>query len=462
MEERFLLRIGDARTTLARFARQQRGWRRTSLCDYPIGVAVMPREAADTQAFADELAGRLRQDHPGGLTCRLVVPTSWCFTDTVNIAASRWSEQAAAFEFEQHLPVDLEALSCTARRTADRRTTAVGVFADAVLSLLSVLESANVHVDSIVVDALALGRGNGSASPETAVALVLVDDRHVTLTSCGLLAHAADPLHTITLAGDEPVDLLEQQLLTAAGASMPPEIKQWEVLSIGGEDRSQQVARVLEAAGESVVLRSADDSIDRLLGAAVASTEVPDLRRNRLAYAGRWSSTRTQLYRLAATLTLLLAVTGVRLRLDRSAYAHGLSELEPARTALYQEVFPGSDVGPASSLRLQSERIKLEGLTETAMGAGSLAPTGTAVLTSIRDVVQSVPDSLKLFLTELTANETVIRISGQTTSHTAAGELVGQLNSINEWAFDPPTTKLRKDGTVEFRIVGKRKGEGTE
>ena len=48
---------------------------------------------------------------PNEMVARLIIPASWCLIHQVELHDDRWDEQAAAFEFEQLVSVDLEKLT---------------------------------------------------------------------------------------------------------------------------------------------------------------------------------------------------------------------------------------------------------------------------------------------------------------------------------------------------------------
>ena len=82
--------------------------------------------------------------------------------------------------------------------------------------------------------------------------------------------------------------------------------------------------------------------------------------------------------------------------------------------------------------------------------------SGLASLELLHTITANVPPKTKLHVDEVLLDEAGVRVSGQTTSHNAAGEIVQRLNTVAGLAVDPPRTKLRRDKTVDFRLHVRR------
>jgi hypothetical protein len=154
---------------------------------------------------------------------------------------------------------------------------------------------------------------------------------------------------------------------------------------------------------------------------------------------------------------------GIHLRVERTSYAATIDHLTARRTQIYQRAFPEKAVPPGAALRLRSECIKLEGLTERAtIETPDLKPSSLETFDLLHDVTAAIPADLKLHVNEIQVDDRGIRLAGQTTSHTAAGKLVQELSAIPSLTVEPPRTKLRKDRTVDFRIRAERGNHGND
>jgi hypothetical protein len=143
-------------------------------------------------------------------------------------------------------------------------------------------------------------------------------------------------------------------------------------------------------------------------------------------------------------------------------YERAAAALRPERDRIYASVFPGATPPPGAALRVQSERIKLSGLTEEGGPALPAQTSGLAALEVLHTVSASIPEQMRLFVQEIVLEPGEVRLSGLTTSHEAAGEFVQAMNKLSDLEVEPPRTKLRPDKTVDFRMTARRKGEVDE
>ena len=152
MDARWVILLTDRRTYAARFERSQRRWNRTAKHEIALDLPVWPRNKEDLTSTAVALAKALREHEPNPMICRLVIPSSWCLVHGVELPSPKWNEQAAEFEFENYLPVDLEVLTCATLRVGRLRALVAGAYTDALQGLLATLESHGIYPEVVTVD----------------------------------------------------------------------------------------------------------------------------------------------------------------------------------------------------------------------------------------------------------------------------------------------------------------------
>ena len=160
MSQRITIQLTESSSHVACFKKRRRTWARTSLQEYPVGYPSLPREASDLAPFGTELGSLLRQGFPAGMTGRLVIPASWCFIHRVEPVSDRWSDEAAIFEFEQYVPLNLERLTCAVRRLSKGGAVVVGVCTEALSALLQELEIPLAQLRHVLEHRLGQARPN--------------------------------------------------------------------------------------------------------------------------------------------------------------------------------------------------------------------------------------------------------------------------------------------------------------
>jgi hypothetical protein len=152
-----------------------------------------------------------------------------------------------------------------------------------------------------------------------------------------------------------------------------------------------------------------------------------------------------------------MLLIGTSLRIDNRRYETAASELRPLGEAAYTRVFPDAVVPVGASLRLRSERISVEGLTQgSGPGVAAVRDSALETFQLLHAVTANVPPEVKLHVDEITLDSQGLKLAGRTTSHHAAGELVRTLNLNTDLSVAPPRTKLRTDKTVDFSIRATR------
>lgn len=451
MNTRFVIQLTDTMAFVARYERKQRDWAGVSLAEHQGGFSHLPRESTDLVPLGENVSAWLRAEFPDGFTCRLVIPASWCFIHSVDNKVGKKRRQAALYEFEQFVPVDLDALTCVVQRATDDTALVVGALTEPLSGLLAELERGRIFVEAIYVDALVLSACDVQENDTDGSGIILLDDSHMTLTGFNHTSDGPVVVRSVVLPSESRSAAVDH-VVTAIDI-LPLSFHHWHLLDLSSGDEVCSVQDVLAEAGFGATRASRAESVGRLLDAAANHGHEVDLRRDKLSFSGRWVSVRRRLTACLGTLLVLLAVIGFKFRIDNIVVARVIDGLVPIRNDIYSQAFPGQKPPPEAALRLKSERIKLEGLTDrgdekTEFQSGN----GLQLFELMHDILNKIPDDVKLAISEILLDERTVSFTGRTTSHGQAGQLVRALNQLPAISAEPPNTKLRKDHTVDFRI----------
>jgi hypothetical protein len=160
-----------------------------------------------------------------------------------------------------------------------------------------------------------------------------------------------------------------------------------------------------------------------------------------------------QVLQCAMVAIALLLILAIRFGFESRHLSNAERAIHVELAQLFNELFPTSPENAGSGLRIQSERIRLEGLTNKSNSSIDVPEArGMVTFSLLHNLTQHLPGSARVNIEEMLLDRNGIRLSGLTTSHSVAGEWVRQLNTNSNVTADPPRTKLRPDGTVEFRV----------
>lgn len=396
-------------------------------------------------AGTEEIAARIKEAVNDAealeLPVTLVVPLNWAFTHVLH-AGKRLSEESLAFEFESFLPVPLEDLTCAFLRRGDV-VLGVAVPTEPLGALLSAIERVGPGVEHVFLDVVTLASNERNRAAD----MVILDERWRRGFRSAL--GEAPTFFLEPPSSGRPLVLPEDR--TASDSDGQP----CEVLDVRRSGRE-----TVTLSGVQSVLLESDASCARVARAA-AAMEDGDLRLGALALRGRWSHVqrRAQLALVGVMLLLVGVLAGLRIR--SQALKEQLAALETTQLAVYRQVSPVEQLPAGATLRLASERKRLEGLTRP----GSPAPPGSSrasaavaleSLDVLRCFVAELPDDVRVFLEQARLDEDQVSLRGRTTEHRDAERIVEALAKVPGIATRPPRTTRRSDGGVEFSILARR------
>jgi hypothetical protein len=391
------------------------------------------------ESLAESIGEVVEDEFPQGVTARMAIPAHWCLIHTVPAEKSTAGLDSAAYTFEEHVPVELERLTWAMSKQNNARVLVAAVFTEGLEAFLKKLEGFRVCVERLAVDA-ALLLDEQDSHFKDGDGFVLVDASHATLAGRSSRSDASAFIRSVRHDGSAR-SVSRHIWLTEAETGLSSE--QWRLMRRG--DTAPTIK-------DDVRSLSGEETARRVLSALLRDEGGMDLRRGALAFAGRWETVHRRLQRCAATALLLFVILGLRWRVENAAYERSLEQLRSLQAQAYQRVFPASPVHAGATLRLRSERIKLESLTKGTAPSGLRSHAGMDVFRLLHATAAGIPAHVKLNVQEIDVDDGRVRVIGHTTDHTAAGEWVQALNKTGTVQADPPRTTLRKDGTVEFRI----------
>jgi hypothetical protein len=451
MDHRWVILITDRTAYLGEYERKQRSSRRKRVLDWPVARHVLPRDRSDLQALGDALGQQINAAFPSGITTRVVFPSTWCFVQPVGCRGN-WNTQEAMLAVEEFLPVDLERLTCAAVRCAGRSGLVAAAMTEGLSGLVDGLSRHRIEVESLIPDVLVPGvlvlhPPEGGA---------ILDQGRLTVFSAGecedrSLGTGTTPSFRTVLLPREGIPDTGRTWRNTESQMTPGSVRHWFVL-----DDQVVGPRVT---GDVRRMAPPQEAAATILDCAASAGSFADLRTGDLAFGGRYSRLGRRTQACLAAAGLLIAAIGLQVRLENMRYAAAAAELEPMTAALYREVLGDSKVPTGAALRLRSERIRLEGLTQSGDAHQALPATGLGSLQLLHLFAANAPSGVKLDVNEIVLDENGIQVAGQTTSHDAAGELVRTLNQVAGLQVEPPRTKLGSDRTVDFRLNAKRREE---
>ena len=453
MEDRFVIQLVHHRANVVRFAHTDRAWKPVVTRSVEMGVPIMPQLAKDVEDLSAGLGESISAWFPGGMTARLVIPSTWCLVHPVQSIASTCGSDDWRFAFEQFLPIELERMTLDLATLDERLSLGVAAFVEPLQYLFEEWEKRQIFIESVYVDGCLCVHGttirNGHELPQIA----LRDDARITSVGAGLFSTEPIQLSTRLLGerharSGDALDSLRQSQSNSSTDTSDCADRAIDLLAPPSN---------AEASGDADCgIVSIDNSwtVSTILESAVEDSITPDLRCGRLAFAGRVERVWDQACRAGLLLVVLLSTLSFQSWLQARDYYDASESLRNACATAYAMVHPEQTMPPAAALRLHSQRLELEATTQGVPDlTGGVNSGGLTLLRTLGTVIEAVPSQLKVAVGEIQADIGRVRLSGATTGHQQVGDIVQSINKQQTLQADPPRTKLRKDGTVEFSIV---------
>jgi hypothetical protein len=307
---------------------------------------------------------------------------------------------------------------------------------------LQALSQRRIEIERIVPDAVAATCGSHGAMTSGAI----FDDRWMralAVTTDGALLSATLPRSEGNL---DHLLARARARLEASGATVEPLALALDLRKVD----SERVASVEEHVGETTIYRGRR-AVELLAAAAIGSSI--DLRTGALvSNRRRERSHRLAAHCLGAAATILVVAT-IGFSLRGKAFERHLSGVHARQLETYQTIDSGASTLPmGASLRLASERVRLEGLTRGAQD-DTASSDGSSALELLREIAASLPTDAPIMLTSarLEAGQFVLR--GQTSEHRQAERIAEAIGKVADLEVKPPRTTRLAEGGVEFSLT---------
>ena len=447
-QKHLVIQIGDRAAHLTLLERQRADVVVAASEVIAVHAESMPRSVRDVAMLIDALNQTFATFPIPSGPVTLVIPARWCFYQRVPMNTPRWTMEAAAYEFEKYVPVALEHLTWVAERIDPQFALVVAVHTEPVRTLIDAIEKHGMHVESVTTDVQAACRAWDQPEERNAAlfvrsgshsaAAIRSTDGSITNVSS---AHSAEEACTppwIT----EWSNRLERAPVT---------VDRWLMVDLDLENAPLPEVR---ATGLVIhALACGKEAVQQIARAVVRARRGPNLRVGALASSQRFSGLQRSAGQCTTALIIFCCALACRDHWETARCRAAGEELAPIRAALFARAFPQSRPDAAAALRVQSELVKLRGLTSTLRKEGDqITVTGLSLVERLSRVIAQFPTETKILLTEVAAEGDDLRLSGMSTAHDAAGDIVRALSALTDLEVDPPRSSLRKDGTVEFNI----------
>lgn len=367
----------------------------------------------------------------------LAVPLNWCFWQELERPTRRGSPEGLKFELEAYLPMALEDVSCAFPQLGSS-VVGLAIPTDPMRRLLDGLAQRGVHIERIIVDAVALGIGltDGEGA--------LLEDRRW----CRAVAYTQDAgLRIVLLPAGKPQHRLETELQSRLSLDNVP--NGWTRIDL---------RMVKESVADGDLSSSLSKSLQPLVEAALRADAAANLARGSLAARNRWQPIVRRAERCLACASLLLLVVTLSLHLRMRTLRDHVSQVTRACGSLYEQIFPESQPSPGAGMRLASERVRLEGLTRTA-DVGPPAATSLP-LDTLRGIVAGLPPDVRVLLESARVEGRQVMLRGRTAEHRDAERIVEAVSRVPGLHPRPPQTNRIEAGGAEFSIVATSEGGG--
>lgn len=396
-----------------------------------------------TEPSARAVAEWLREHGYAGEGVLLALPSAWCLCASIATAGlpRRNRRQAMLFRLEEKLPLAAEDF------VADfliHPSDALGVAVPLarVAPIVADLESAGVAVEALCPAALvALARllaGHAGPPPD---AVLWADEHAADLFFLFEGRPAAWRLLDASLAGAR--EHLGLRLLHSTGPL--------RLLSVG----ASPAAAAPLAAMPDVELTPVESPPLATTAAAGAQPLLQgrpapwiNLRRDALAIKDRARQIRRPLRAAWACAVVFLAAAAAGSLWRAHAWEQAARQADEQARRLFHDLIPNQPTPLDVRRRMESEARKRQAVS----GQGEPAPALPNALRVLHELLRRLNDDVRFRLTDLRIQGEAAVLDGATLSHASADRLAAGLRAANGFLVEPPRTKARSDGGVDFLL----------
>jgi len=409
-------------------------------------VREIPRTGPDDDDANRTLAQAIRELDGNGCNICLGLPGEMVLAAAIDLAGlpRRRRRTAMLYRLEEHLPLDIEAVTAVFLPPGEGQSLALAVQTDRIRGLVEGLQRAGVGVDAICPTALLVleEARRGDLPPAD----------HVIIPGSGgtdiLRLAGGSPIawYTAPPGATEWLRCLEADLLAhPPQAPKPP-------LVLGPIPDDVPPSQAAEMALKSATNEPAITLAARGAAAVLSGKRRPwaDFRQGALAADGSWLAAGRLAKATAASALLLLATLAAALYVEAVRYGQLADTYNARQVAEYRRLLPSGPVPPSIPSRLRSEISRLAALS----GASGETPERPNALDTLRRIAVGLPPQVRLKITQLQIRSDGLSIEGEAPAHTDAEVLAQGLGRAG-FLVDAPRTENRPAGGVSFTVTGR-------
>jgi len=178
---------------------------------------------------------------------------------------------------------------------------------------------------------------------------------------------------------------------------------------------------------------------------------VIELRQGKLGVSDRFRTLRAYIVALQFAFLFTLTALGASLWNTTRQNNYQIEARENAQRELFRQLFPQRRVPVGIRSQLQNELTRLQGMR----GEQGEIPETPESLEILQLALQSLPENLRLRISEIRIEGDRLSLYGQVREHSDAATLVNELTK-NSLISAPPFTRRLKEAGFEFRISARR------
>lgn len=397
---------------------------------------------------------QLRQDGWRGQPVGLGVPAEMVLSARIDTTGlrRRHREEALLYRLEEHLPVDAEQMSAWFTSARSSTAAALAVASDRIQPVLAALADESIEVAHLTT---------ASLLKAWSLCRQRLDGNR--------LDFAVFAEDGVLIRYEEGEPRAFYPLLSRAsdiGQAMRAELLSWPAhrptaRAIWLGDLGDETREAIEADGDVEIETVATQEQPALLAAAVTALNRSrpagwvEWRKGPLAVANPWRRLRGLLSSAAVLWILLPVVLASGLLWRAQSYARQADAIAEQQRTVFSRLYPNQPAPVDISGRLESELRLREGVTA---GNESL-PQEPEALETLRQVVASLPPSVRLRITKVRLGPRDILLEGETRSHSDAEFIATRLRQKG-LAVESPRTENLVGGGVQFVLVGQVQAGG--
>lgn len=388
-----------------------------------------------------------------GLPADLIVPSTWCFHQTLE-SDKRLNKTAVAYQLEEYLPLPLEDVTCAFAPGGNGYALGLAVRTEPIRLLLDRLAEGRVFVGHIFADSLVAASIEADSGGAEVTGVLLLDEGRLAISL--RLRNDSQPCLIRSLLVTGQSDLPAAIDLTEASAGVAAE--HWTLLDLRSVPSENVTPDLLDKSRvDSQAHNQAIESLHCLVGRH--GRELPDLCTGSLAPASRWDRTTRLATRCVVLAALMLLVWTGDLYRQKQEFTNATRLVQARQAEVYREALPGRKVPRNAAVRLASERVRLEGLTRSGDGRQQERQSVQdrhAALDTLRCFTAELPADVRLMLLDWRIDSTQLTARGRTADHRDAERIAEAVNRVPGLTARPPKTSRLKKGGVEFSIRAAR------